>query len=113
MYGLLNFRAMLCVFLLLVILGTFCDLCNVSAKSSKHILVRILNCFSAYSNGKKLLSTTKVEGSIDCIHGLRLFSMCWVVLGHTWFTLMQTPTDNFFDLADVSFHLSLIIIKNK
>ena len=104
---------MLCVFILLAVLGTLCDVCNVSAKintGSNQLLLRVLNCFSVYSNGKKILSTAKIDGSIDCIHGLRCFSMVWVVLGHTWFAMVQTPTDGIFALADVSFHLCFKMI---
>jgi hypothetical protein len=47
-------------------------------------VARILVCFSIYSNGKKLLSTKKTAGTIDCVNGIRLLSMFWVVVGHTW-----------------------------
>jgi hypothetical protein len=41
--------------------------------------------FSAYSNGAKLFSTKVTsEGELGAIHGVRLFSMSWVLLGHTF-----------------------------
>jgi hypothetical protein len=45
----------------------------------------VLQCFSALSNGRKILSL-KSSGSdnLSCLHGLRFFSTCWVVLGHMW-----------------------------
>ena len=96
------FRSVLSIFLLLIFLGTIVDVFGVS-KRSKKLAVRLLNCFSLYTNATKVLSTKRIEGSLDCIHGLRFFSMCWVVLGHTWFVLAYTPPDNIFDMADVSF----------
>ncbi|XP_050389477.1 nose resistant to fluoxetine protein 6 isoform X2 [Patella vulgata] len=44
---------------------------------------KALLSFSAYSNGLKILSTKQPKGSLQCIHGIRFFSMTWVILGHT------------------------------
>ena len=97
---------MISVFVALVVLGSLCDVFNVSrsieSTPATSMTIRLLTCFSVYSNGKKILATTKVEGSIDVIHGIRFFSMCWVVLGHTWFAFLQIPSDNIFDMGDVS-----------
>ena len=104
---------MISVFLALVILGTSWDVLVASkhkqkdsstSSGSPSIIVKLLLCFSVYSNGKKILSTTKLKGSIDCIHGIRFFSMCWVVMGHTWYVNLKAPPDNIFDLGDVSFN---------
>ena len=107
---------MISVFLAVVILGTSIDVFHVSKTkdtpaSSKpnSLIVKILLCFSVYSNGKKILSRVKLEGSIDCIHGIRFFSMCWVVMGHTWFVNVKSPPDNIFDLGDVSMIYFLLV----
>ena len=107
---------MISVFLAVVILGTSLDVVHVSKNkdspsSSKpnSLIVKILLCFSVYSNGKKILSRVKLEGSIDCIHGIRFFSMCWVVMGHTWFVNVKSPPDNIFDLGDVSIIYFLLV----
>lgn len=56
-------------------------------------LISALHCFSALSNGRKILSM-KVSASNDnlsCLHGIRFFSTCWIVLGHSWsFSLYKT-----------------------
>lgn len=102
---------MISLFVAVVILGTSLDVLDVSKKknnnvsaspTSNSLVIKILMCFSVYSNGKKILSTTKLDGSIDCIHGIRFFSMCWVVMGHTWYVNLKAPPDNIFDLGDVS-----------
>jgi hypothetical protein len=49
-------------------------------------LLSALHCFSILNNGRKILSM-KVAASNDnfgCIHGIRFFSTCWVVIGHTF-----------------------------
>ena len=42
---------------------------------------------SVYTNACKLLSTRRNAASLDALHGLRFFSMTWVLLGHTYFFL--------------------------
>ena len=44
------------------------------------LLVRL----SVYSNACKLLSTKTSSGTLNCINGIRFFSMTWVILGHTF-----------------------------
>jgi hypothetical protein len=49
--------------------------------------ITALHCFSILNNGRKILSMKVPVSSNDnfgCIHGLRFFSTCWVVVGHTW-----------------------------
>lgn len=49
-------------------------------------LVTGLHCFSLFNNGRKLLSM-KVSSrgtNLGCIHGIRVLSTLWVVIGHTW-----------------------------
>ena len=50
------------------------------------LAITALHCFSILNNGRKLLSM-KVSTSSDnfgCIHGIRVFSTVWVVMGHFW-----------------------------
>jgi hypothetical protein len=63
--------------------------------------VRLLLCFSWYTNGKKLLSTAKSEGNIDCIYGIRFLSIAWIVLGHSFYVVTLSPWDNPFAVFDV------------
>lgn len=50
--------------------------------------IRALHCFSALTNGRKILSmkvtVPSANDNIGCIHGIRFFSTCWVVLAHSW-----------------------------
>ncbi|KAK3732205.1 hypothetical protein RRG08_026587 [Elysia crispata] len=50
--------------------------------SPKGKLVKALLAFSVYTNGSKVLNTSQQPGSISCVHGIRFFSMAWVILGH-------------------------------
>jgi peptidoglycan/LPS O-acetylase OafA/YrhL len=54
-------------------------------KPKQNILMRILLCFSAINNGKKILNVDAVsEDSIKCVHGLRFFSIAWIIMVHTY-----------------------------
>ncbi|OWF42953.1 nose resistant to fluoxetine protein 6-like [Mizuhopecten yessoensis] len=48
------------------------------------IIGRILVAFSVYSNGEKLLSTKQGPGSLTAVNGIRVISMFWVILGHSY-----------------------------
>lgn len=57
-------------------------------------IVTMLHCFSALNNGRKLLSLKPASSGSDnlsCLHGIRVLSTCWVVLGHTW---LKNATSN-------------------
>ncbi|CAH1786287.1 unnamed protein product [Owenia fusiformis] len=60
---------------------------QVAPKPTQHgIALRMLLCFSAYTNGDKILKVgPPSESSLDCVHGIRFFSMTWVMLCHTYF----------------------------
>ncbi|XP_035827794.1 uncharacterized protein LOC118478390 [Aplysia californica] len=48
------------------------------------IILQVLRSFSVYSNAQKIMSTKEAPGAIGCIHGLRFFSMTWIVLLHIY-----------------------------
>ncbi|KAK5643557.1 hypothetical protein RI129_007402 [Pyrocoelia pectoralis] len=51
--------------------------------------------FSAYTNTKRLLSTKSTDPSnVTCIYGLRVVTMAWVVLGHTYYAHCQFLASN-------------------
>ncbi|XP_066260576.1 nose resistant to fluoxetine protein 6-like [Euwallacea similis] len=56
-----------------------------------HIVVQ---AFSIFHNGKKLLKTSKnISGDqIQVIHGLRVISMMWIVVGHSFSFLIAYPS---------------------
>lgn len=56
---------------------------------------QILVCFSLISNYRRLISASKGSDELKALHGLRAFSMAWVILGHTYvwtnFQLLRRP----------------------
>ena len=64
--------------------------------------MKFLMCFSAYTNGKRLLSTESGgKDHLDCLNGIRFISMTWVVIGHSFFAIMSGAMRNMAILGDV------------
>ncbi|XP_064457124.1 nose resistant to fluoxetine protein 6-like [Ornithodoros turicata] len=49
------------------------------------VLARIFLAFSFVANTKKLLNPRKTRNSLGVLHGLRIISCFWIVLGHTYY----------------------------
>lgn len=95
--------AVLGVLAALVVLGTAIDTCTCSKEQRNRVLgflVRLLTAFSLTSNTRRLTSVptdkTSDAYTLRFFHGLRFFSMTWIVLGHcygavspTWSRLMN------------------------
>jgi hypothetical protein len=72
--------------------GTLLDL-FATASSSGSSVQRLLICFSVVRNMRRLLhvqkspSNSKESDRVDlrCVHGLRVLSMFWIIVGHTYF----------------------------
>ncbi|KAK0082718.1 hypothetical protein PV325_009958 [Microctonus aethiopoides] len=67
-----------------------CTICErvIKIKKFKTLNNSLLNAickFSFYTNGKRILCTTVHNGDLPTIPGLRFFSMCWIILGHTYY----------------------------
>ena len=82
-----------------LVIGTGLDFWIVMSERSIEVLakptsflgfcLKFLLCFSAYTNGKRLLSTESGgKDHLDCLNGIRFISMTWVVIGHSFFVMI-------------------------
>lgn len=55
---------------------------------------KFVKAFSLLTNMPKLLSGAKSPSAIHCLHGIRFFSLCWVILGHTYNYGVISVVDN-------------------
>lgn len=53
-------------------------------KMPKSTIIQILIAFSIKTNGKKLFDTKSNDSSIAVLHGIKFFSMVWIILGHSY-----------------------------
>lgn len=62
----------------------------------------LIIAFSVYTNGEKLFDMTrsKSKNSIDCINGLRVLSLMWIMFGHRLGLQFGTSTTNWKDFND-------------
>lgn len=51
-------------------------------------LIQLLACFSVARNASKIMDCTVPPGAITCLNGVRVLSMWWVILGHTYLWLL-------------------------
>ena len=56
----------------------------------KHKILNVLCAFSFINNGKKLFGTETAVGPLAFLNGIRVLSMWWVILGHTFFFAMYS-----------------------
>ena len=50
-------------------------------------LTKLLLCFSLLRNTRAIISTQAPQGAIESINGIRVISMCWIILGHMGYRL--------------------------
>ncbi|CAH0559437.1 unnamed protein product [Brassicogethes aeneus] len=51
--------------------------------------LRLLLAFSAVKNGGKIISVSGTKDSVRCIHGIRFFSIAWIILVHTYLEIFS------------------------
>ncbi|PSN32306.1 hypothetical protein C0J52_15706 [Blattella germanica] len=89
-------RFILTILALTCIFGTMIDILNKNITEKYKWLIQ----FSWYKNGKTLLTTNLHADSIPILHGIRFFSIAWVVLGHVCQFSTILPQINYLDVMD-------------
>lgn len=62
----------------------------------------IVSSFSVVSNCKKILTIKSTKNPLDCLHGIRFLSICYVIVGHRYCLSMYFPLVNSLEIMDVS-----------
>ncbi|XP_071495249.1 uncharacterized protein [Diadema antillarum] len=58
------------------------------------ILLSFLRCFAISYNLPKILSTKQAEGEIPCLNGIRVISMCMIIVFHTAARILRVGFDD-------------------
>lgn len=88
-----------------IIFGNFSCLCFSGDQYA------LFSTFSVYTNGKRLLDTTKVENDsiISCLDGVRLITIIWVIHANRVQTYVDFPLINRRQFEEVILRLSNIL----
>jgi len=68
--------------------------------------------FSLPRNAGRILSVKESRGNISCLHGIRVLSMAWVILGHAILMMGYGGTINKLDVFELQSTLSFQLIVN-
>ncbi|XP_076319872.1 nose resistant to fluoxetine protein 6-like isoform X2 [Tachypleus tridentatus] len=107
--------SLLTVLVLLVVTATSAEISSCwitgSGKPTKRgIATKALLCFSLVENWNKLMNT-KGNRQMETLNGMKMFSMLWVILGHTYyFVELFSARDiyqSFFSMNNVPFQIIL------
>ncbi|XP_053661200.1 O-acyltransferase like protein [Anopheles marshallii] len=79
-------------------------------KATRFTLHDILSCFDVGPNAASILSVERAgEDSLTCVHGLRLYSLLWTVLVHTYLQLFAVSENRYGrKIAERSFLYQLV-----
>ncbi|XP_058115861.1 O-acyltransferase like protein [Anopheles ziemanni] len=79
-------------------------------KGTRFTMKDILGCFDVGPNAASILSVEQAgEDSLTCVHGLRLYSLLWTVLVHTYLQLFAVSENRFGrKIAERSFLYQLV-----
>lgn len=119
----------LAFFFCLVLLGTFLDVAprllnswashDTSSQCSEkdkemgnNLALDALLSFSAFSNGKRLLSTRTAIGVLEPLHGMRVITMAWIILGHTFFYKSYVLSGGLFEALEYGKSFPFQIVLN-
>lgn len=72
---------------------------------------QILVSFSAYSNCKKIFKINANANELACLHGIRVLSLCWVILGHGYVFALSF-SDNPSCFIDYVKRFSFLVVSN-
>ncbi|XP_071452933.1 nose resistant to fluoxetine protein 6-like [Hetaerina americana] len=58
------------------------------------LIHKLIHCFSASANIEKLLTYKESSDGLECIHGLKMMSLCLIIMGHRLMFNLGSPLTN-------------------
>ena len=89
------------------------SLASKPSQASSKFITKFMLSFSFITNTKKLLSTHTSSGPLACLNGMRVLSMWWVILGHSFqFAYTSAAMDNPLDALNIGKRFTFQAILN-
>lgn len=66
-----------------------------------------------YSNGLRLFSLKKLSNneSIDCLNGIRVLTLIWLIWGHAYVNRFIVPNVNMIEILEVKLNFEYFLFK--
>ncbi|KAF4524577.1 hypothetical protein B566_EDAN008532, partial [Ephemera danica] len=90
------FISVMCILVAIIILSTLFDFFG---KKSDCKTKQAFLSFSLKRNMVALTNTKHAPGTVKCLHGLRVFSLLWVMFGHRYGNQLALPLTNLYVVA--------------
>ncbi|KAM3963613.1 nose resistant to fluoxetine protein 6-like [Aphomia sociella] len=90
------------VFGILLVISTAYDIrYQIFLKKDPKSVNKLYQSFSVYTNTRRLVTYNPVPGTLECLDGIRVFAMMWVIIGHTFVNQLSSAVlYNTLDVVD-------------
>ncbi|XP_070576031.1 nose resistant to fluoxetine protein 6-like [Ptychodera flava] len=83
-----------------------------SNEENTNFLQEFFLCFALNRNVAKIMDTSQPKKAIRCLHGIRVLSMLWVILGHSFLWHSLVPLDNYITGSSILKDFTFQVINN-
>ena len=77
------------------------------------VVLRFFLCFSLIQNTSRIMNTNVPANAISAINGMRVLSMWWVILGHTYAFQQATPLSKYLLTLQTGMLISAIAVTTR
>ncbi|CAG9860596.1 unnamed protein product [Phyllotreta striolata] len=102
--------SVLSVIIVVVMISTIFDLFYTKKSATVHH--QLLLAFSLYTNGKKVFETSRRPSNLSCLDGIKVISMFWIIILHTYSVYSSGPVSNAIDIVNFTDSLISMVFIN-
>lgn len=103
-----NSSCILVIFIGFLVICSLCDVIQRQLDVHQNPVLTSLSKFSLQKNAAAILNLDEQRGNLPAIHGIRVISMAWVVLGHQYLQQLGGVNVNSVAFYNVSIALQFV-----